>query len=265
MQPTVHILDSIQLNGGIRPVSPGTMKQRTVLAILAVRVGQSVSVSALTERVWGAHPPPQAVSNLQVYIARLRRSFNEAGPGEGGAVIRREADSYRLALAPHQVDLHRARSFATEAEAALALGDDTDAAISFRKALGIWGLRPLADIDSEWAEWTRAALMRERNALLIRCADAELRLGRHYQLLAELPQLAAEYPAEEELVGRAMIALHRCGFRDEAIRLFNRLRATLSRELGVEPGRNLQVLFQDILNGEEAFAPLNLTCNLGPL
>ncbi|MEI5100012.1 AfsR/SARP family transcriptional regulator [Streptomyces sp. PmtG] len=213
-------------------------------------------MTALTERVWGAHPPIQAANSLQVYVARLRRLLKEAGLGEGGASIRREVDSYRLALPPHLVDLHRARRVATEAEASLVVGDDADAAISFRKALGIWGVHPLADIDGEWAEWMRAALIRERNALLIRCADAELRLGRHFQLLAELPQLAAEYPTEEELVRRAMIALYRCGFRDEAMRLFNRLRATLSSELGVEPGGNLQALFQSILRGEEVMVSL---------
>lgn len=77
--------------------------------------------------------------------------------------------------------------------------------------------------------------------------EADLRLGRHRELLAELTVLVNRYPTHESLCGQYMLALYRSGRRGEALDAYQRLRATLVRTLGLEPSPALAKLQRSIL------------------
>ncbi|MFE4483146.1 AfsR/SARP family transcriptional regulator, partial [Kitasatospora sp. NPDC056789] len=77
--------------------------------------------------------------------------------------------------------------------------------------------------------------------------EADLRLGRHRVLLAELTVLVDRYRTHESLHGQYMVALHRSGRRGEALEAYQRLRNTLVRELGMEPSVGLRRLQRSIL------------------
>jgi DNA-binding SARP family transcriptional activator len=55
------------------PVTLGGIKQRIVLAMLALRVNSEVSRDALIEAVWAEQLPDRPSGVLQVYVANLRR------------------------------------------------------------------------------------------------------------------------------------------------------------------------------------------------
>ncbi|MGQ4390491.1 AfsR/SARP family transcriptional regulator, partial [Streptomyces sp. SAS_270] len=78
--------------------------------------------------------------------------------------------------------------------------------------------------------------------------DADLRLGRHAELLAELTELTARHPQHEGLHSQVMVALYRSGRQSAALDVYRRLRGRLIEELGVEPAPQLQRLHQAMLS-----------------
>ena len=78
-------------------------------------------------------------------------------------------------------------------------------------------------------------------------AAAELALGRHREIAAELDALSREHPYREGLRAQHMLALYRSGRQAEALRAFQRTRAVLVEELGIEPSPLLRQLEEQIL------------------
>ena len=82
--------------------------------------------------------------------------------------------------------------------------------------------------------------------------DAELALGGHADLVAELEAAVAEQPLRERLHGQLMLALYRCGRQAEALEAYRRARSTLVEEIGVEPHAELRALQEAILAQDPA-------------
>src|SRR5207249_4369681 len=85
--------------------------------------------------------------------------------------------------------------------------------------------------------------------------DADLELGRHDAVVAELESLAGRYPLRERLRAQLMLALYRSGRQAEALRVYHDARRTLVDELGLEPGLALQQLHAGILRQARDWAP----------
>jgi DNA-binding SARP family transcriptional activator len=79
--------------------------------------------------------------------------------------------------------------------------------------------------------------------------EADLRLGRHHQLLGELATLCARHPLLENFCAQHMVALCRCGRQSDALEAYRRLRAEMVGQLGVEPSPRVRNLHQSILCG----------------
>ena len=93
------------LAGGV-PVKVGGIKQRIVLAILALRANSVVSRDALIEAVWADKPPDRPTAVLQVYVANLRRAL-QPSPAEDRPVSRivSHPAGYSLAVESEELDL----------------------------------------------------------------------------------------------------------------------------------------------------------------
>ena len=87
---------------------------------------------------------------------------------------------------------------------------------------------------------------------LERRIDADLALGRHADLVAELEGLVGQHPLRERLRGQRMLALYRCGRQAEALEAFHQGRRLLVEEIGVEPGPSLRGLHEAILRQDAA-------------
>ena len=96
---------------------------------------------------------------------------------------------------------------------------------------------------------------------LERRIEADLTLGRHAALVAELEALTAEHPYRERFHAQLMLALYRAGRQADALDAFRRARTVLVEELGLDPGRELQQLEAAILAQDRA---LDLTAALPP-
>ncbi|WP_244522296.1 FxSxx-COOH system tetratricopeptide repeat protein [Geodermatophilus africanus] len=226
------------------------MKQRAVLAMLALHLDEVVPVDVLVDGLWGEKPPAGAVNTLQVYVSRLRKVLLQAedAPDRAGvAVLQRRGPGYVLGLVPEQLDLHRFQRLVREGTEVLRMAP-ARASGTLREALGLWRGQPLAEfVDEPFAHTEIPHLAQLRLGALEACLEAELALGRHAQLVSELEYLVAEHPLHEGLHGMLMVGLYRSGRQAEALGAYRRARRILAEALGVDPGRGLQELEAAIL------------------
>jgi DNA-binding SARP family transcriptional activator/predicted negative regulator of RcsB-dependent stress response len=226
-------------------------KQRIVLAVLLLHANRVVPVNVLMDALWDEAPPPSARATLQGYVKQLR---HKGGAGVGGRVVTR-SPGYLLSVGAGELDLDVFTELCDRARSAAAAGEWAGAAALLEEALGLWRGDPLADVPSAWvqqAEVPRLAELRMR-AVQAR-VEADLRLGRHGELVAELRGLVGGEPLREGLHGQLMLALYRCGRQAEALEVFRGIDRQLRAELGVCPGPELQQLHQRILAADPELA-----------
>lgn len=237
-----RILGPLEVHTESGAIALGGLKQRAVVAMLVVHANESVHAEQLALQLWGEDVPASAVKTVQVYVSRLRKAF--ADPG----VLATTPAGYCLRVRADELDAERFARLVEDGRAALAAGRAEHAAVVLREALGLWRGPPLADLAFEpFAQTEIARLEEQRLAAIDERVEADLALGRHRALIAELRQLIADNPRRERLVGQLMLALYRDGRQDEALQLFRDTRQLLLDEIGVEPGPRLRELHEQIL------------------
>jgi len=227
----------------------GGPKQRAVLASLALRAGRVVSQDQLIDDLWPEDPPARAAATVQVFVSNLRRALEPDRPrGEAARILATASPGYRLAVAPESVDAHEFARLAAQGREALT-GDDPDrAADLLARAGGLWRGPALADLpDAPFARTEAARLEELRLAAAEDRADAELALGRHDTLAAELARRVRTHPLRERSRAQLMLALYRCGRQADALAAYREGRRILTDELGLEPGARLRELEQAVL------------------
>ncbi|MFI5915275.1 BTAD domain-containing putative transcriptional regulator [Dactylosporangium sp. NPDC051541] len=231
------------VDGGTR-IALGGRKASILAAVLACAGNRPVPGNVLFEALWGTHTPARAEENLRVWVHHLRRAV-------GGARIDRRGDGYLLTLEPGELDITSFRSLAADGRTAAAAGDPERASERFTAALALWRGPALAGLQSVPVLAAEAARLEEqRLQVLEQRFTAELALGRHAAIVADLSALTARHPIRETFHGQLMEALTGAGRAAEALAVYGRLRQVLADELGTDPGRPLQDLHLSILRQE---------------
>jgi len=110
-------------------------------------------------------------------------------------------------------------------------------------ALALWHGEPYADVTAGAdVVATRSRLVELRLSALEDRLDAELALGRHARIVAELAGLVVEYPLRERLAGIYLHMLYRCGRIADAQAHYQELCRQLDAELGLEPGPDIAAM-----------------------
>lgn len=245
------VLGSLRVREMGSDYAPTAPKQRQLLALLVLNANQVVSVDTCIEELWGGNPPDTGLSTLQSYVLQLRRILKRV-PRIGSLQAARDMlqtrdGGYLLAVAPDKLDVALFHDLVRQGRAELGR-DDATASELFSRALGLWQGAALSDVQAgpvlrihlAGLEETRISVQEQR-------IDADLRLGRHHDLLGELSALCAHYPTHENLHAQFMLALYRSGRRTQALEVVNRLRAMLRDELGLEPSPRMKRLHQAVL------------------
>ncbi|OIK06004.1 AfsR/SARP family transcriptional regulator [Streptomyces monashensis] len=243
-------------------IVPTAGKPRQILALLAFHPGRVVPVPTLMEEIWGTSMPRSAMTTLQTYILQLRRRLGTAmgpdAPGTAKEVLATRHGGYLLQVQPESVDVHRYEQLVAAGQAAFEEGADEQAAHLFRSALAMWQGTSLVDVRvGPILEIEVMRLEESRLVTVERRIDADLRLGRHTEVIAELADLIARHPHHEGLHSQAMVALYRSGRQASALDVYRRMRIRLVEELGVEPSPQLQRLHQAMLAVDPA---LDVVC-----
>jgi DNA-binding SARP family transcriptional activator/tetratricopeptide (TPR) repeat protein len=243
-----RILGPLEVLKDRQPVSLPRGQGRTLLAILVLRAGEVVSTDRLIDELWGEYPPATATNALQNLVSRLRKRLEPARADRVlPNVLETHLPGYRLAIDPGQVDANRFRLLLAEArEAPFGVK-----AAMLHRALGLWRGPALADFIYEpFAQAEIAELEELRLTAIEDRIDADLAIGRHAEVVAELQGMASEHPLRERLAEQLMLAMYRSGRQVEALEVYTNTRRTLVDELGIEPGLSLRQLEGSILRQE---------------
>ena len=239
-----RILGPLEVLDGDRTLELPGPRQRSLLALLLLHANQVVSSSRLIEELWPDEASESHAGALQASVSRLRKSL-----GPGAELLVTFPTGYVIKLAPEQLDLDRFERLVQEAGDAEPQG----AAEKLREALALWRGPALADFAYEPFAQAAIGRLEEVHLLAVEMrADADLALGRHAALVAELDQLTAEHPLRERLRGQLMLALYRSGRQAEALAAYQSARRALVDELGIEPSAALQELERAMLRQDPA-------------
>jgi WD40 repeat protein/DNA-binding SARP family transcriptional activator len=244
-----RVLGPLEVEADDGPLVLGGPKERLLLALLLTRPNQVVSVKALIAGLWGDQPPPTAARTLQSHIKRLRRVLEpDRARGAACQVLVTREPGYLLQVASGALDAARFEELTAQAHHALDSGVADTAASRLRQALELWrgqAFEEFLDSDLTVAEADRLAELRlaaQENRI-----EADLRLGRHRELVAELEGLVREQPLRERLWAQLLLALYRAGRQADALLAYQRARSILVEELGIDPGPELRRLQAAIL------------------
>ncbi|GAA1948692.1 hypothetical protein GCM10009837_87680 [Streptomyces durmitorensis] len=239
-----------EVNGG--SIVPTAGKPRQLLSLLALYRGRVVPVQTLMEEIWAVDPPLSSLTTLQTYILQLRRRLGTAMgpdvPGNAKDILATRHGGYVLQTPADCIDVHQYEQRVAEGRTAFEAGDAALASDRFRAALDLWDgsalvdvrLGPVLDIEVVRLEESRLVTTERR-------IDADLRLGRHAELLGEMRQLTMHHPLHEGLHAQFILAQYRSGRQADALGTYRGLCVRLREELGVEPAPQLQRLYQAML------------------
>ena len=244
-----RILGPLEVCEHGRLLEVGAGKQRALLALLLLRAGEVVSTDRLIDALWEERAPASALNSVHIYVSQLRKAL-------GNGSLQTRGHGYLLALGPEQLDLARFEHLLGEGRELLAGGEAERAAETLRAALALWRGPPLSDFESEPFAHSEIARLEELHvAALEERIEADLALGRHADLVAELEAHISAHPLRERLRAQLMVALYRSGRQAEALEAYQQARRILADELGLQPGRTLQELEGAILRQDAQLDP----------
>ena len=245
---SVRILGPVEAWAGGERLVLGGPRQLALLAVLALRANRVVSSEVLVDALWGEERGGVR-KRLQMAVARLRQAL--APLDADGTLVRTVGGGYLLALPEGELDAEVFQSRLEEGRAALREGEPGRASELLSAALALWRGPPLAEVGYE--EFAQAEIRRLEELRLLALearVEAELQLGRHAGVIAELEGLLVEHPSRERIAGQLMVALYRSGRQADALEVYQRVRAHLAQELGLQPGPEVVALQARILESD---------------
>ena len=250
----IRLFGPLEVRAGGEELVLKRRQQRSLLAVLALRAGEVVSTDRLIEDLWGGSAPRSALGSLQNTVSALRGVL-------GTDVVVRQPPGYRLGLGREAVDVHRFEALVRSSRGV----EPAERAALLRQALELWRGEPLADLSFEpFAAAEIGRLEELRLGAIEDRIDADLALGHHAQLVAELEALVASHALRERLRGQLMVALYRCGRQAEALEVYRAVRLALADELGLDPSPELQELERKVLRQDPELASPDFVAQAPP-
>ena len=205
-----RVLGPLEIVEGSRQLHVSGARERALLAVLLIHVGEAVAAGRLIEELWGSEIPGNPANALQVVVSRVRKALEV--PDSPGRLVTRKP-GYLLDVRPDEVDAGRFERLLQEAIAAGST--DLPHVLSLlEEALGLWRGPAFAEFTADgFARDEITRLEEERFRAVEMKAEAELALGRHAGLVGELTALVGANPLRERLRGQLMLALYRSGRR----------------------------------------------------
>ena len=257
MAVTVRLAGSFSLVQGDPPGGEpviGSPKERRLLALLAVHRNRTVLADRIVDVLWDGHPPRRPAENVATLVSRLRALL-------GSDVIIGGRGVYRLGEPPAvRVDLDEVAQLVADALQRLAEDTPALAGTAAARALALLGTGSAlaGEPDAEWVEVARADCDQLVRSARHCAAAAALRIG-EAEAARKMATAAVEEDHFDETAHRLLMSAHQAaGEPSKAVAAYQRLRAELADELGVEPARETCEVYLAVLRGErpppQAFA-----------
>ncbi|MDQ1740224.1 MAG: hypothetical protein QOE53_1876 [Pseudonocardiales bacterium] len=254
---TFGVLGPLEVRASDGLVHVGGPQIRALLALLLVRPGHVMSLSTLVASLWSSDAPPSAERTARTYMSRLRLALAPlAGRTSADPVIVTAPPGYLLRADPMSVDASLFEQLALAGRRALTRNDPDTARSYLRNALRLWrgdAYAEFADVPVLRAEASR--LEELRLSAVENRLQSELNMGLGPDLVAELDGLVTAHPLRERLWVQYLTALYRSGRQAEALSAYQRARALLADELGLEPSVELADTHRRILAQDPKLLP----------
>ena len=225
-----------------------TGKTVDLLRLLATRSGQAVSVDEILEALWPNVDEHHGRGSLRNALGQLRRLLGQSAieRGRDGLVLRDAwvDTSALLKLADE------ARRHARHGRLALAVNVAREA-----EALHLGEFRT-HDADALWAVPIRENLEARFREMTLDAAEYAVELGWMRDAL-QLGQRALDVDATSERAYRVLMrGFAGLGETERALRVYERCRAVLAEELGIDPSAQSRSLHLEILTSEHHDPPV---------
>jgi DNA-binding SARP family transcriptional activator len=142
-----RILGPLQVLDGGRELRLRSPKERELLAVLLLHVGEVVSRERLIEELWGESPPPTAGKALNVHVSKLRKTLARNGHDP----VTTRPPGYALGVEPERLDAACFERLIAQAREQMAAGDVESARALLGDALELWRGPTLDGIELESA------------------------------------------------------------------------------------------------------------------
>jgi DNA-binding SARP family transcriptional activator/basic membrane lipoprotein Med (substrate-binding protein (PBP1-ABC) superfamily) len=248
-----RLLGALEVSAGGVAVDLGPPKQRALLAILLLHVGEIVSIDRLIDLLWGENPPRTATHSIQIYVSDLRKGLESIG---GKQVLATRPPGYQLDADPGSIDASQFERMVADGTHKLRTGDAGEGVQQLRAALSLWRGPALSDFTYE--EFAQPYIRRFHDLHLDaieELAAAQLEEGHAIDVISLLDAAIRDDPLRERSRELLMLALYRSGRHAEALRTYQQLRSVLVEELGLDPSPPLQRLQERILIHDPALLP----------
>ncbi len=244
---SVALLGPVEVRRDGQLLAIPTGRTTELLMRLAVAAGTMVSRERLLEDVWADEAMSTRNNTVQSMVSRLRRALGDPALIVGGQI------GYTLAIDPGSVDALDIVRRADQVTALRQAGDPAAALDACSAALALFRAESLFDAnDAEWLRPFRSQAEELRLRLVEDSLGARVDLGATGEIVAELQELVAAHPLREGLWALLITALYRDGRQADALAAYRSVREHLVEELGLEPGRELQRLEQQVLEHDHA-------------
>ncbi|BCB89650.1 BTAD domain-containing putative transcriptional regulator [Phytohabitans suffuscus] len=226
----IRVLGPLELRRGDGLVTIGSAVQRMLLARLALGAPEPVTHDWLVPLARGRNSPDDATRRLHSHVTRLRRLVEPSGE----RLIFGTPSGYRLVATAEQLDLARFRLLSDGAR-----GAPAESALELlAQAAGLW--RGGCDIDELSEDPLLASVTEEYATLLRRFAEVAREVGEPERPLPRLRELAGRLELHEPLHAELIVTLAASGRQAEALAAYERVRANLRDQLGLDPGEPLR-------------------------
>jgi DNA-binding SARP family transcriptional activator len=246
------VLGALEIRTDAGPADVSGDLQRTLVQTLLVSEGRPVSGESLAEEMWGDAVPDNQANALQAHISRLRRRLRALEPDRPASRVTIHPAGYRLSVGEGELDAAEFVRAVRQAESA-SPDDAPRTARLLGEALALWRGPVFGGFTGGTLSQLAGARYEEyrMRAMELRF-DAELRLGRHAAVLAELAEAHTNHPLRERFCEQLMIALYCSGRQADALDVFRRMRRHLDDELGIQPSPALRKVESAILAHDPA-------------
>jgi predicted ATPase/DNA-binding SARP family transcriptional activator/DNA-binding CsgD family transcriptional regulator len=241
----VRLLGGFSVSVGSRTIQQNAWSLRKAAAlvkVLALAPRHRLHREQVVDALWPDSGKKAASNSLRKTLHAARRTLD---PVEGSRYLASENDSLVLCSGSSiWVDVEAFEEAATTAR----LGQDPAA---YRAALDLYAgdLLP-EDRYEEWAEERRQELRGMFLSLLIELATVHEERGEYRQGVEALRRAVAEEPTLEEAHAGLMRLYVLLGQEGEALAQYERLKETLSKQLGTKPSTATEHLRDEIVSGE---------------
>lgn len=169
----------VRVQGVDVDLSPLRPRARAALRLLALHGGRPVHREVLVDALWPDSDPEAGLRNLQVAVSSIRQVLAATGGEQGGSLLVRAGDTYRLVVDSDASDVAAFDSAVRTARAASTAGDHDRAALAAERALTLHGGDLLVeDGPADWVVSERERCRVDAASAAALLAEVELGRGR---------------------------------------------------------------------------------------